>query len=303
MSVATRERLVGDWGTTRLRLFHLRGDAIVDRVEGPGIGVADAPPTDVLATVLTRWRGAERARDVTLCGMVGSRNGLVETGYADAPAGVADWAAAAQRIVLDGFRITIAPGVACRRDDGAADVMRGEETQIFGAMALDPALSRGRHLIALPGTHGKWARVADGRIVSFRTYLTGELFALLRDRSTLLRVGDDPADEAEGFAAGLARIGGGDLAGSLFETRAAQLRDGRSAGWAAGFLSGLLIGTEVQGGVGDARAVVLVGAPALVARYRSVLDGMAIATTVLDGDACAIAGLARLGALDEERAR
>lgn len=300
MTAMSREHLVGDWGTSRLRLFHLRGDAIVARVEGQGIGVAEAEPGEVLDAALARWRDVRPAMPVTLCGMVGSRNGLAETGYAEAPAGIADWAAAAHRIERAGFRITIAPGVACRRADGAADVMRGEETQIFGAMQLDPGLAQGRHLIALPGTHGKWAWIDDGRVTSFQTYLTGELFALLRDRSTLMRVGADRSGEAEGFAAGLTRINeAGDLAGALFEARAAQLRDGRSAGWAAGFLSGLLIGAEVRSAIGDATKVVLIGAPELVQHYVAALRIHAITPSILDGDACAIAGLKQLALICE----
>jgi 2-dehydro-3-deoxygalactonokinase len=101
------------------------------------------------------------------------------------------------------------------------DVMRGEEAQIFGACVRDPALAQGRRLIVLPGTHSKWALVEDGQVLAFRTVPTGELFALLRDGSTLGpkdSVGDT-AEEAAGFAEGLARAGEGAVLAGLFAAR------------------------------------------------------------------------------------
>jgi 2-dehydro-3-deoxygalactonokinase len=182
--------------------------------------------------------------------------------------------------------------------------MRGEETQIFGALRLEPALATGRHLIALPGTHSKWAEIDNGTIIGFRTFFTGEMFALLRDHSTLMRAGDlhtDADDEAAGFDDGLARAGeDSSLIGTVFEARAAQLRAGRTASWALGFLSGLLIGSEVAvaaagAGAGAATRICLIGDPRLAARYERALAGTGLTVISRDGDACALAGLELLG--------
>lgn len=289
--------ILGDWGTTRLRLFRTEGGRIVDRLDGPGIGQLSGSPAETLAATLVPWRAAARAQGVRLCGMAGSRNGLVEVPYAACPADAAAWSAAVATIAVDGVAVSVAAGLSGRSFAGRADVMRGEETQIFGAVQTMPALAAGRALLVLPGTHSKWAELIDGRVERFHTFPTGELFALLRDHSTLTRAGTDREGREEGFAAGLERAGDG-LSAGLFEARAAQLTEGRSLGWALGLLSGLLIGSEFRealalaGGAPD--RLVLIGDPGLAALYTQAAARHALPATLLDGDACAIAGLARL---------
>lgn len=284
--------IFGDWGTSRLRLFRMAGDRVVERSEGPGIGVLEGSPEEALRSALAGLRRQGETIDVVLCGMAGSRNGLVEVPYAECPATPAEWRARAVKIEAAGAAVTVMPGLACTTAAGAPDVMRGEETQIFGAIAADPALGRGRHIVALPGTHSKWAEIEDGAVVRFRTFLTGELFALLERQSTLTRAGDDDSGTGAGFEAGLARARSDhDLLGALFTARSAQLREERSRGWATGYLSGLLIGHEIAAAAAGVGKVTLIGAPALTASYVRALDGAGVAADVRDGDACAIAGL------------
>jgi 2-dehydro-3-deoxygalactonokinase len=292
--------VAGDWGTSNLRLYRIENGAVVDRAAGPGIGdLGDQTPEQVLRAALARWRATSEPRAIHLCGMVGSRNGWIEIPYVDCPADPATWAAGSARAMVDQIPVTIGAGLACTRGSGAPDVMRGEETQIFGAMALMPELASGRHLIALPGTHSKWASVEDGRVTGFQTFVTGELFALLRRHSTLTRAAADdgaPEDEAIGFDAGLDRISeGGHLLGALFETRAAQLRTGASGRWALGFLSGLVIGAEIAEILPAATGTItLIGDPALADRYNRGLAARGLGATVHTGEACALAGLALL---------
>jgi 2-dehydro-3-deoxygalactonokinase len=289
--------ILGDWGTTRLRLFRMEDGAIADRLHGPGIGQLAASPAETLAETLAPWRAAAQASGVLLCGMAGSRNGLVEVPYAPCPADVALWRSRLATVDVDGIAVSVAPGLSGANFAGRADVMRGEETQIFGAVALDPALAQGRAMLVLPGTHSKWAELIDGRIARFHTFPTGELFALLRDHSTLTRAGTDATGREEGFADGLARAGTGLIAG-LFEARAAQLIEGRSLGWALGLLSGLLIGSEIAEALALAgerpKRIALVGDPGLSALYTQTAERHGLAVSHLDGDACAIAGLALL---------
>jgi 2-dehydro-3-deoxygalactonokinase len=291
--------LLGDWGTSRLRLFHVVEGTITGRASGAGIGAFDRSPAQTLNETIAALGDIGPIAGIALCGMVGSRNGLVEVPYALCPIDLAGWRAAAVPVAMD-LPVTIAPGLACVRPDGAPDVMRGEETQVFGALALAPELATGRHLIGLPGTHGKWVVVEDGTVQHFRTYLTGELYALLQEHSTLTRAGSDSAADAgdahhAGFDAGLARaLDGSDLLGALFEARSAQLRSGASHGWALGFLSGLLIGHEVHEGAASAAAVTLIGDPALTALYARALDACGISSVALSGDACSLAGLGLL---------
>jgi 2-dehydro-3-deoxygalactonokinase len=196
------------------------------------------------------------------------------------------------RLTIDNVPVRIAAGCA----DGTEDVMRGEETQIFGALTLRPALAHGSHLVVLPGTHCKWAWIEDGAIVRIRTVLTGELYALLRGSSLLTFHSNASAvHDAEGFAAGVAeaRISPGVLT-KLFTARAAQLRSGRSHDWATSYLSGLLVAGEVaemSAAYGIQACVTIVGETDLTALYGSVFDEFEIPNDTLEGEACVLSGL------------
>ncbi len=289
----------GDWGTSRLRLGLYDGDTQLESVEGPGIGALSASPAETLLGAVASWRARRGLSRVVLAGMAGSRTGVVEAPYAECPAGVDDWVRQAATVTLDGLLVEVAPGVAGIAPSGAPDVMRGEETQVFGAMALYPELAQGEQVFVLPGTHGKWCQARDGHIVRFQTFLTGELFALLSTRSSLL-LGADAAESAEheaaGFAHGLERARAGHLLSALFEARSAQLRQGRTRAWARGFLSGLTIGTEVAEGAAAFKAerVILVGASGLSDRYGVALGAQRVESTALGGEVCVLAGLRRL---------
>jgi 2-dehydro-3-deoxygalactonokinase len=283
------DAVIGDWGSSRLRLWRLEAGAVAGRREGPGMAKAENPAAALLAT-LGDWP-AER---VLLCGMAGARDGLYEAPYLPCPANQTAWKEQAVSRDLRGLNIRIAPGVSFRDDKGRPDVMRGEETQIFGAMALNPALARGRHRVVLPGTHSKWAWVADGRIVEFQTYMTGELYSLLRNSSLGFAGNTGAVDKSEGFQTGLERAAAktGTLE-NLFEARAAQMRDGKSAAWAAGFVSGLLIGGEMAhlAFAPPSEPILLLGEPKLTARYGEALRRFRVPYETADGEDCAIAGL------------
>jgi 2-dehydro-3-deoxygalactonokinase len=260
---------------------------VADRREGPGIAQAGDPGA-ALEAALGGWK----ADKVVLCGMAGARNGLREAPYVECPAELGVWKSEVLEFAVGGRAVAIAPGVAL--PDGRPDVMRGEETQLFGAMANYPALATGRHCVVLPGTHSKWATLADGRIESFRTFMTGELFDLLQ-RSNLFAAGGEQgeADMEAGFADGLAR--GGALSSSLFEARSAQLVNGKSAGWASGFVSGMLIGAEIAE-MKPAGAVTIIAEPDQAGRYSRALVENGVEPTILDAEECTIAGLRLLDA-------
>ncbi|WP_420144164.1 2-dehydro-3-deoxygalactonokinase [Sphingobium sp.] len=296
----TNYSVIGDWGTTRLRLFRIENGVIAARRDGPGIGAVGREAEGAFAETIAPWLADGMPQSITLCGMVGARDGWMEAPYADCSADVQDWREVAVRFEWRGVPFAIMAGLACEDADGIPDVMRGEETQIFGALARDPALAAGRHLIVLPGTHNKWSLVEDGRIVAFRTMPTGELFALLRDRSTLGPKTDvtDAAEEAAGFAEGLERANEAGLLQSLFAARTMRLRKGKSPDWALGYLSGLLIGceiAEIRTTLTGTDSVVLIGDKRLSARYAQALEAQGIASHAMDGDGCALAGLGFMG--------
>jgi 2-dehydro-3-deoxygalactonokinase len=296
-------RVLCDWGSSRLRAFLEVEGVVSDRRDGPGINRLGADsPAEALSAVLAAWCSGH-CPDVFLCGMAGSRNGLAEVPYVRAPATMEAWRRGRLRVRIEDLEASIAPGIRADNFRDVPDVMRGEETQIFGALALERQLAAGSRLIVLPGTHSKWVRVRDGAVARVQTYFTGELFDLLCRYSSLLRVGAEPAMDEGGFEAGLRAAARGGLAASLFETRTAQLLEGRSAGWARAFLSGLLIGAEVGSmvdiGVLASEPLTLIGDPELTAFYLRALAAQHISAQALDGERCVLAGLRVLA--DAER--
>ena len=292
--------IFGDWGTSRLRLYLRQGKSVLDRRDGPGIGALTQSPRDTFLDLVGDWREAGPSLAL-LCGMVGSRNGWQEAAYAPCPAGAADIRERLLHLDADGLPVAIVPGLSCVNALGGPDVMRGEETQILGALSLNPNLAKGRHLLALPGTHTKWVVVEDGAITSFLTAPVGELYALLREHSILAKAapGDGP-DSPEGFARGVARIveqGPARLPHLIFETRSRQLLNGLPKDQAMGFLSGLLIASDTattSSWFGDLGQVSLIGAPALSALYAQAIAAHGGSSVAVDGDSAVLAGLTTL---------
>ena len=289
--------LAADWGTSNLRAWRLGADGAVKSVRRLPWGVAGLKPGEALSKlegVLRPMLGAERLPAV-LCGMVGSKMGIAEARYADCPAGAAD---VAQRLLQVDSRTFIVPGLRCQRPDGYPDVIRGEETKVLGWLRLDPKRMKGEHVLCLPGTHGKWVLVKDGRIHHFMTCMSGELFALLSEKS-VLKPGAPPSDPAS-FEEGL-RYGAAEapLASRLFTVRARMVGAGLEGGKAASFLSGLLIGDEVARlpqllGLKDGSTIGLMGEQALCDLYGPALSARGLEVELAEAEEAVIAGLVAL---------
>jgi 2-dehydro-3-deoxygalactonokinase len=288
-----------DWGTTSLRAYLLGdGGVVLDRRSEP-LGILQVPRGEfarVFRSVTSAWTDRHAGLPAIASGMIGSAQGWIEAPYVDVPA---DAGAIVRTLVTEPESgLLIVPGLAQR--GAAPDVMRGEETQLLGAMTVSPSVARGGRVV-LPGTHSKWARVADGRIEGFTTYMTGELFAVLRGHSILGRLADpsSPAGTAVGpaFLRGV-RVAGdaeGGLAAQLFSTRAAVLVGDLLARESLEYLSGLLIGDEVRSGLASGeRPRALVGEPALCERYRAALGAFGVGEVEILGDTSP-AGLWHIG--------
>ena len=301
--------IAGDWGTTHLRLHLCRGAEVLDKADGAGIGSLTRTPEATLFDAIEPW-SRHGQLPIWLAGMIGSRNGWREVPYASCPAGAEELRQSMLRFTARNHEIALAAGVSCTNPLGAPDVMRGEETQILGAIATHPELARGRSILALPGTHTKWALVQDGRLRTFQTSLSGELYALLRDRSTLLKASAATVNEQaerRGFDAGLQRsreLRTVPLSHLLFEVRARQLVQGMTHAEASAFLSGLIIGQDVLGALplfdGTLRAVKsvpIIGAPKLASLYAAALSAHDINATPLDATELTVAGLNALWGL------
>ncbi len=229
-----------DWGTTNRRAYLMGegGDVLDTFRDDRGV---TAVARDEFAGELAAVRARLGALPAIAAGMVGSTRGWHEAPYVAAPADLA--ALAAARLTIAGEDFAIVPGVSLRAGS-RADVMRGEEVQVLGAVAA--GLAPADALFAQPGTHNKWIETQGGRIVDFSTAMTGELFALLRGHSILAGMLDGPVADGPAFRDGLVRgAGARDLAVALFEVRAAVLLSARAAEDAAAFASGVLIGADV----------------------------------------------------------
>lgn len=291
------ELLACDWGTTNLRAWTLdaAGAVVADR-DFPGLGVSSLGPGEAERRFCDEVRPALDAEGLPaiLCGMVGSNLGWTVAPYAECPAGLDDLAGSLKPIDGPDW-IRIVPGVRSAGFNGQGDVMRGEETQLFGWLAGQPQAATGRRLVCHPGTHAKWMLVEDGRLTAFVTAMTGELFAVLR-RHSVLRSDAEP-DDGPTFAEGLEAAGEGDaLAARLFTARARVVGLGNPAETTPAYLSGLLIGSEVAsvprllGCRGD-EPVALLGDARLCALYAKALARRGVAADIHDGEAAAVAGL------------
>ena len=283
-----------DWGTSNLRAWAMGADGKVlagaESDEGMGRLAPDGFEPALLR-LITPWLAGNPP--VLACGMVGSRQGWIEAPYRAVPCTPLDPAALIAAPTSDPrLNVRIAPGL---MQADPADVMRGEETQIAGALRLLPGYDG---VFCLPGTHSKWVHVSAGEVVSFQTFMTGELFALLSTAS-VLRHGMQGAgwDEAAFDAAVSDALSRPErLAARLFSLRAQGLIAGLSPDGARARLSGLLIGMELAGAKPYwlGQPVTLIGAEKLSAAYARALAAQGVAAGRLSVTDCTLAGLASL---------
>ena len=298
-----------DWGTTTMRaaLVDPSGTVRARAPAGPGMG--DIARADggvaayevALAAAAAPWLG-DGAIDVLVCGMAGARQGWVEAPYRDVPAALDDLlASAVSPAVPDArLRVRIVPGLCVRGE--RPDVMRGEETQLLGLLC---ATGERTLRACLPGTHSKWARVEDGRVIDFATHVTGEINALVRAHSVVgLHIRPASGEEArrerafdhDAFDAAVetARASGGTVLDRLFALRARSLLEGADRARDEATLSGLLIGAEVAREAHEGGPIHLVGGGTLTALYARALRAGGIAAIVHDGGELAVAGLSAM---------
>ncbi len=295
-------RLVGvDWGTSSLRAYLLGPDgAVLDRraCQRGILTVEDGDFASVLADEIGGWLSSGGIT-VLLSGMIGSRQGWIEAPYVDAPAGIGDLAGSLIPVVYDAIDVRVVPGMRTTVES-VPDVMRGEEVQVFGALAWLGA-DEGRFV--LPGTHSKWVAAQAGRVESFATYMTGDIYAALREHTILAPLMRDGEGGRDAFDHGVregARAGTpGALLHRLFGVRTAGLFGRFSPAELPDYLSGLLIGAEIADQQKDARPVHIVASGALAERYSLAAASLGMAAGVVPADSIAggYAAIARLAKL------
>jgi len=285
-----------DWGTSSLRAYLCTAQGrVIDTVRSSDgiMAVADQRFSDILEQTLAPWRTRHGDVPVVLSGMIGSRQGWREVPYVGLAARLADVAKAAIRVPCEmAAPVMIAPGIAGADRMGLPDVMRGEETQIFGAMQR---MGIDAGTFVLPGTHAKWVTVSDGAIVGFETYMTGDAYAALRGHTILGRMMPEGSESREGFARGVRTAAGlpggpGALLHAVFSARTLGLMGEVPEDALADYLSGLLIGAEIREGAGETANVIVVGDAKLAGRYVEACGILGIPATPAPAD-CVVAGL------------
>ncbi len=231
-----------DWGTTAFRAYLVGADgAVKDQFASPEgiLAVKDQGFEVVLESHIGSW---DKALPVVASGMITSRQGWVELPYAECPAGLSDLAKSVHvHKTASGRSIHFITGMHFKSLSIGHDVMRGEETQVFGS------LDTGAHHFVAPGTHSKWIDLAGNSIIGFSSYMTGEVFALLRNHSILGRLITTDSDDEAVFLKGVDKALA-DPAGFLhliFSTRTLGLFNDMQGEQLASYLSGIVIGTEV----------------------------------------------------------
>ena len=288
-----------DWGTSSFRswLLSISGQ-VLGHFSGPyGIRqTGDRSFAEILAEAREAF-GSEAANlPVIMCGMIGSAQGWQDAGYLQKTAGITQLAAAAMPLKQEADTWII-PGVQSSSADGLADVMRGEETALAGIIASQNITDG---LFCLPGTHSKWVTIMDSQITNLSTFMTGEVFDLMRKHSILSPFMDAAADSTEldsqGFTQGL-KLAAGELGllHHLFAVRAAILTGKFAAGSASSILSGLSIGSEIKQIAEivhtQKRPVYLSATGVMASLYQSALTYFDVTHQLIDGEQASRVGL------------
>jgi 2-dehydro-3-deoxygalactonokinase len=280
-----------DWGTTNRRGYRLdaAGQCVDEFEDDKGVlSVGDGDFPAAVAEI------RERLGDhpLLLAGMIGSNRGWKEASYVPCPASLDDLAA---KLVWAGEREAIVPGVSYL-GQGRADVMRGEEVQLLGAVAA--GLLPSDALACHPGTHNKWALLRQGVIHTFGTVMTGELFSLLKEHSILADLLQGPVEVNDAFKRGVQRVQGRDmLPADLFGARAEVLLGQMNKDDVPCYVSGLLIGTDVRIGLTWplTALIAVVGRKELTELYAAAIEQAGREATELDGERCFLAGIHEIG--------
>ena len=291
-----------DWGTSSFRAWALGADGTILDTVTRGTGILAVPDGDFDAAfeaALGPWLAAAPDAPVLASGMITSRNGWCETPYLPLPMRTGDLAGALVPFAARSGRVIhFVTGAACNPDQGLPDVMRGEETELVGHLA---AGGSGSGVFVMPGTHSKWARAENGALVDFATYMTGEVFAVLKTHSILGRLMVPEAPFAPAwFRRGVetARAAKTSILGQIFSARTLALFDRLPPEAIADYLSGLLIGEEVRSGLavhGADQGVTVIGRGDLADCYAQALEIHGTGVTR------AQPGMARLGLLEIAR--
>ena len=309
MKIQSNPKLIAlDWGTSSFRGWLLDGEGKVLESISADLGILKVPDQDfqsVYHQQLNPWFKLHGSVPVIASGMIGSRQGWVEAPYVACPSGLEELSE--QLAYVPGHSkgnrplLAIVPGMN-HWSEGIPDVMRGEETQVFGAMEEEEP----QMICILPGTHSKWVLTKSGRIEDFMTFMSGELFAVLKDHSILGKLMQGEADDRESFEKGCLQAldSSSGLLSQLFSARTMGLFQQVEEEGIHSYLSGLILGSELKEAFSrfsslsptESPILKLIGDGKLIDVYQRAFSLAGYATKTVPGNP-AISGLRKIARL------
>ncbi|MDA7963622.1 2-dehydro-3-deoxygalactonokinase [Ruegeria sp.] len=275
-----------DWGSSNARAWSFDDTGTILNSSRLDIGLKAAQAQGFAESVdrLIDPLGLPQDAAILACGMIGAKGGLFEAPYADCPVNTDHLLS---RPVATGVRrLFILPGASLKSP--MPDVMRGEETQICGAVALGHD-----GLFCMPGTHSKWARIDHGTLMGFHTYVTGELFAITREHAIFGQLTEDSDLNLSAFVSGVHAVEDVPLLNGLFQTRSRVLTDMITPSESTWFLSGYLIGQEILAANPDRLPVTLIADGQLAQLYETALQLVGCPANTVSAETCTTTALFR----------
>ncbi|GGA76021.1 2-oxo-3-deoxygalactonate kinase [Neiella marina] len=293
MSIENTKYLILDWGTTNFRAFAMSAEHELLATQEHPMGilqVEDGKFSESLEAILKDWLPDYSQLPVYMAGMIGSLKGWVNVAYAPTPVGSDDLIAKAHRFTLPwGPEAIIMPGVSHQYEGDKYDVIRGEEVQALGLAKIIDAAD---YEAILPGTHSKHLLFKDGKLWSFASFLTGELYSVISNHMLLGRDLPKPCGDEQAFIKGVEDGQSGPFASRLFLAWTNRLFEKLTRDQIPDYLSGLLIGFELR--ELKSQKVYIVGGDTLSRLYQKAAASLGIEATIADGNACFLAGMTRL---------
>ncbi|WP_417624285.1 2-dehydro-3-deoxygalactonokinase [Paremcibacter congregatus] len=291
----THHYICADWGSSNLRAYLVddTGAVLEQRSLNQGILVCKGNFKATIHRLCHGWLLNFPQAPLYLCGMIGSREGWVDAGYLDTPA---DITRLAERLVavpgLD-HPAWIVPGIRHYSENRkSVDLMRGEETQILGAMQRHDVKNG---IFVLPGTHSKWSDIQDGHLTRFKTYMTGEMFNIIKEHSILHYSIDDTVPTLNNaFFEGVTQaVNGSSLLNQIFMVRATDVMALKPRNEQSSYLSGILIGQEIHHALTSygGKPIYLIGSGSLATLYHGALKHLEYDAEQISGDIAARLGL------------
>jgi 2-dehydro-3-deoxygalactonokinase len=285
--------IAADWGTSHMRAWAIDESGKVFAYSESIEGMKDLQQNEfepALLRLIEKWIDDKRVTPVVACGMVGARQGWVETPYQKTPCVPINKNQLTVATTKDTrIKVTLVPGV---MQHEPADIMRGEETQIAGFLKFNPDFDG---VVCLPGTHVKWVKVSKGMIKNLTTFMTGELFGVISLNTLLSHSIKGDGWHQKSFEKGLIKgfESPGLITSELFSLRAESILNGLDSDSARARLSGLLLGVELHGAQNywTRNKVTLIGSEILTKNYQSALELVGGECKLFNIETATLAGL------------